>query len=83
VHPGATDTGIGRRLLGKAIAWARDNPRLEKIELHVRSGNARAMHLYESVGFVEEGRLQRRLKLADGGYVDDVVMGLFVDGDGG
>jgi len=82
VHPGATDGGIGRRLLGQAIAWAQANPSVEKIELRVRSGNARAVHLYESLGFEAEGRLRRRLKLADGAYVDDVAMGLFVDGDG-
>jgi len=81
VHPGATDGGIGRRLLGHGIGWARNNPAVKKIELRVRAGNARAMHLYESLGFVEEGRLGRRLKLADGSYVDDVAMGLFVDGD--
>lgn len=81
VHPGATDRGIGRALLGQAIAWAKGNPEIEKIELRVRAGNARAVHLYESFGFMEEGRLRRRLKLADGRYVDDVAMGLFVDGD--
>lgn len=81
VHPGATDAGIGRALLGHAVEWARQNPLVEKIELRVRAGNARAIHLYESLGFVEEGRLSRRLKLADGSYVDDVAMGLFVDGE--
>lgn len=81
VHPGATDAGIGRALLGEAIEWARRNPAVEKIELRVRSGNARALHLYESFGFVAEGRLRRRLKLADRVYLDDIEMGLFVDGD--
>lgn len=80
VHPGATDGGIGRALLGHAIAWANNNPAVEKIELRVRAGNARAIHLYESLGFAVEGRLSRRLKLADGSYVDDVEMRLFVDG---
>ena len=81
VHPGATDRGIGRRMLDHAVAWARENPLVEKIELRVRAGNDRAIHLYESFGFVEEGRLRRRLKLADGTYIDDIEMGLFVEGD--
>lgn len=79
VHPKATDRGIGRRLLEHAIARARHHPALEKIELAVRAGNERAIHLYRSLGFQEEGHIRRRVKLATGGYEDDLVMGLFVD----
>lgn len=77
VHPGCTDRGYGRRLMEHAIEWARRSPEVEKIELKVRATNARAIHLYESLGFVTEGRLARRFKL-EGGYVDDVCMALFV-----
>ncbi len=83
VHPGATDRGIGRQLLVHAIDWAQRNPAVEKIELRVRAGNARALHLYRTLGFEEEGRLRRRLKLADGSYGDDIIMGLLVAGDQG
>jgi RimJ/RimL family protein N-acetyltransferase len=65
-----------------AIAWARNNPEVEKIELHVRSTNPAAIALYESLGFVHEGRKVRRIKLYDG-YADDLCMGLFVDGSEG
>lgn len=82
VHPGHTGRGHGRALMEHAIAWARDNPEVEKIELHVRSTNPAAIALYESLGFAHEGRRVRRIKLSDG-YADDLCMGLFVNGSGG
>lgn len=74
VHPGHTDRGVGRVLMDALLAWARTNDRLEKIELLVRATNARAIHLYQSCGFVEEGRLRRVMKLSSGEYVDDIAM---------
>jgi ribosomal protein S18 acetylase RimI-like enzyme len=82
VHPGHTGRGHGRALMEHAIAWARKQPEVEKIELHVRSTNPAAIALYESLGFVHEGRKVRRIKLYDG-YADDLCMGLFVDGSAG
>lgn len=81
VYPGSRDRGVGRALLESAIDWAKGSVPIEKIELRVRAGNARAIHLYESFGFVEEGRIRRRLKLADGSYADDIAMALFVGGN--
>lgn len=78
VHPGWQGKGIGRALLGQLIDWARDAPAVEKIELHVRSGNTAAQHLYRKLGFEEEGRLTRRVKLGPDLYLDDVLMGLWV-----
>lgn len=46
-------------------------------ELRVRSTNARAIGLYKKLGFVEEGRFRRRLRLEDGTFVDDVAMAYF------
>jgi RimJ/RimL family protein N-acetyltransferase len=78
VHPGRTDRGVGRMLMNDLIAWSRQDPRVEKIELFVRATNVRAIHLYRQCGFVEEGRLNRALKRAtDGVYVDDLMMALF------
>lgn len=79
VHPGHTRRGYGRMLMEHAIEWARWAEGVEKIELHVRSVNIPAIRLYESLGFVVEGVLKRRIKLRQG-YADDVCMGLFVDG---
>ncbi|MFY0534332.1 GNAT family N-acetyltransferase [Nannocystis pusilla] len=51
---------------------------MEKVELHVRSVNARAIELYRSLGFVEEGRKTRRLKIGPNAYFDDIYMALWV-----
>ena len=60
------------------IDWARAHPGIEKFELQVRSSNARAIKLYEGLGFVEEGRKTRRLKYGPNDYQDDVYMALWV-----
>jgi ribosomal protein S18 acetylase RimI-like enzyme len=61
-----------------AIDWARQSDEIEKIELRVRSTNSTAIGLYESLGFVREGELARRIKLRSG-YANDICMALFVD----
>ena len=46
--------GIGSRLLGEIIGFAKENA-FEIIDLNVRSDNAGAIHLYEKFGFVKIG----------------------------
>lgn len=70
--------GLGRALMEELLAWARAHGQIEKVELQVRSSNVRAIGLYESLGFVEEGRKSRRLKVGNGEYLDDVYMALWV-----
>jgi RimJ/RimL family protein N-acetyltransferase len=77
VHPGFTGRGVGRALMTEMLGWARTHPVLEKIELRVRATNARALALYLRSGFVEEGRLRRRVRIDDGVYLDDVAMAWF------
>lgn len=78
VHEGFQRMGLGQRLLSHLIDWARANPRIERIELRVRSANTGAIALYKKLGFAEEGRMIKRLKLGPGSYLDDLVMGLWV-----
>jgi RimJ/RimL family protein N-acetyltransferase len=68
------DQGIGRLLLNALIEWISHQPTLECLELSVFAGNARAIHLYRSVGFEAEGRLRNAVKLADGRYDDLITM---------
>jgi ribosomal protein S18 acetylase RimI-like enzyme len=70
--------GVGTMLLESLLSWARATPHVEKVELRVRASNSRAIGLYRKLGFVEEGRFVRRIKLATGDYVDDLSMGLWV-----
>lgn len=64
--------------MNELLRWARSNPRVEKVELQVRSSNDGAIALYRSLGFVEEGRKTRRLKIGSDEYLDDVYMALWV-----
>jgi len=77
VHPGHTGRGVGSALMRSLLDWARREPAVRKIELLVRAGNERARRLYEKFGFVEEGRLRDRVRLPDGGFVDDITMAWF------
>jgi ribosomal protein S18 acetylase RimI-like enzyme len=78
IHEGAQGMGYGKKLMRELIARATANGKIEKLELHVRSSNERAIALYESLGFQEEGRKIKRLKLAPDHYVDDLYMALWV-----
>jgi ribosomal protein S18 acetylase RimI-like enzyme len=78
VHEGHQRLGVGRALMNELLVWARSNPRVEKVELQVRASNLGAIALYRSLGFVEEGRKTRRLKLGPSEYVDDIYMALWV-----
>lgn len=78
IVPAFRAQGLGRRLVTAAIerAWKAG---IERIELEVFGSNARAMSLYESLGFVHEGVRKRARKL-DGRYDDDVLMAMFAPG---
>lgn len=80
VHPGQTGQGIGTVLMTALLDWVRAHPDVERVELRVRESNAAAVHLYRKCGFTEESRFHRRLKLADGKYLDDIGMTLFAAG---
>lgn len=70
--------GLGKQLLTEMVAWAEQHPLIEKVSLGVFSTNHRAIALYKSMGFVEEGRKMKEFKLNDTEYVDDILMYKFV-----
>ena len=69
--------GLGRRIAEEAIrqAWERG---LERIALVVFASNARAIALYERLGFEHEG-VRRRARKLDGRSDDEVMMALLRD----
>ncbi len=77
VHPGFLGQGIGTSLMRDLMEWANQSPRVKKIELLVRATNARAIHLYSKLGFIEEGRFKNRVRLPDGELVDDIAVAWF------
>ncbi|MBI3271050.1 MAG: GNAT family N-acetyltransferase [Planctomycetes bacterium] len=80
VHPGSRGRGIGRTLMADLLGWAQARPEVGKVELLVRATNDVAIRLYRRCGFVEEGRLRRRLRLPNGEYLDDLTMAWFPEG---
>ncbi len=73
VSPELRGRGIGRALMVAAVAWAERSP-LQKLALAVFADNERAVHLYRSLGFVQEGRRVAEYLLEDGSTRDDVLM---------
>jgi len=65
--------GVGRRMCLAMLEVARQVG-VTKVDLRVREDNARAISLYESVGFRREGVAARGLKIGDR-YFADVIMG--------
>ncbi len=66
--------GIGKLLLESAIQWAA-NAGAHKMALEVWPHNEAAIALYQSVGFVEEGRKMRHYRRLNGELWDSVLMG--------
>lgn len=66
--------GFGRALMQHCLDWARDTPSVEKLGLSVYATNAPAYKMYQSLGFLEEGRRVNEYKMTDGSYRDDVLM---------
>lgn len=69
--------GLGGHLLDTMIAWARGNGVTRRIKLRVHAGNERAIALYRSRGFEEEGVLRRELRVR-GQWVDVRLMALWL-----
>ncbi|WP_372784322.1 N-acetyltransferase family protein [Phenylobacterium sp.] len=75
VRPEFQGRGVGAQLFEALfIEAARLEPKVERIELMCREGNLGAVRLYQRLGFVIEGRFQRRVRLADGTVEDDLAM---------
>ena len=78
VHPDAQGRGIGRALFSALLdTVARERTDIVRVELMTAERNQRAQRLYESVGFVREGRLDRAIRGADGTPEADIPMAWF------
>lgn len=77
VHREWRRSGIGHRLLGVAIEWAKEQERIEWIDLQVIASNAAAVRLYRRAGFAETGLIRDCFRI-DGRQVDYLSMVLQV-----
>jgi len=67
--------GFGGDALRALARWAFRHLNLHRLELSVDPDNAVAIHIYDALGFVEEGR-RREQHFDDGDYHDEIIMGL-------
>ncbi|MEN3034214.1 MAG: UDP-4-amino-4,6-dideoxy-N-acetyl-beta-L-altrosamine N-acetyltransferase [Aquificaceae bacterium] len=66
---------VGKRLLEALLELAFDVLSLHTLKLEVIEGNVRAIELYKSFGFKEEGRL-KEFVFKDGRWLDVILMGI-------
>jgi putative acetyltransferase len=73
VHDDFTGRGIGRRIMAALLDLADNWLGLVRVQLLVNVDNARAIGLYESLGFEREGT-QRASVLRSGRLIDSLMM---------
>ncbi|MFN8575752.1 MAG: GNAT family N-acetyltransferase [Candidatus Sericytochromatia bacterium] len=71
--------GLGYLLLDSLIKWVKQKSELSKINLDVFSSNENAIALYKKVGFIEEGRQSKFIKIKENEFVDNLIMGLEIN----
>jgi RimJ/RimL family protein N-acetyltransferase len=78
MRPGYRGRGYGTEAIELVLGLAFDGIGLHRVELDVLSINARALSLYENIGFAVEGR--RRDAYRDGdGWCDGIMMAMLED----
>ena len=73
----ACDSGLGTAMIDAALCQAKENG-FAQVELGVFEDNPRARHVYEKLGFQEQGRTLRAFRLKDGTYRDEIQMVKFL-----
>ncbi len=66
--------GVGRTMCQEGLRLAKQIG-MTKVNLRVREGNVHAIHLYHSLGFVDEGTTTRAMHI-DGKYYSYLMMGI-------
>jgi RimJ/RimL family protein N-acetyltransferase len=74
VYPEYRGDGIGTLLIQTLFDWVSQHPSIRKVGLAVFSTNENAIKLYKKMGFIEEGRRANEIQIADGKFIDDVIM---------
>ncbi|HEY5825240.1 MAG TPA: N-acetyltransferase [Cyclobacteriaceae bacterium] len=76
VHPQFQGKKIGRTLFTIFLEEVGKNRTdIGKVELFVRESNSKAIQLYQSMGFLIEGRMEMRIKTKEGLFEADIAMG--------
>lgn len=76
IHPDFQGKKLGYRIFKTFLDEITDHrPDILRVELWVRESNLRGQMLYESLGFKVEGRMEKRIRNADGSFEADIPMG--------
>lgn len=70
--------GIGKEVTKAVLAYGFDELNLHRITLSAIATNDRAIHLYASLGFTQEGLLREDV-FREGRYIDVVLMAILED----
>ena len=75
VDPIAQGRGVGRRLFEALLDQVRTaHPEILRVELIASASNRRAISLYTSLGFQQEGEMRGRIRTPEGGFEADIPM---------
>ena len=75
VHPDFQSKKVGRTIFTIFLEEIGVNHTdIGRVELMVRESNTKAIALYQSLGFMIEGRFEMRVKTEDGNYEADIPM---------
>jgi putative acetyltransferase len=75
VRPGYQGEGIGTQIFTALLNIVKEElPEIFRVELIVRESNTKAIALYQSLGFVIEGKLTGRIKNENGRLEADIPM---------
>jgi ribosomal protein S18 acetylase RimI-like enzyme len=76
IHPDFQGKKLGKTLFTIFLEEiGKSHSEIGKVELIVRESNENAIRLFQSRGFLIEGRMEMRVKKADGSYEADIPMG--------
>lgn len=68
--------GFGRKFLAGGLSWMFGHPPTHRVWLTVFEHNARAQHVYRSLGFSQEGKLCEAFRRPDGGRATQHLMSI-------
>jgi len=80
VHRDWRGRGVGTALMQGLIDFARENPRIKRLELSVFHNNPGAIHVYEKLGFQHEG-VRRSAFYKEGQFLDMIFMAIVFEKD--
>jgi ribosomal protein S18 acetylase RimI-like enzyme len=78
VSPDFQGKGVGKQLFRAFLSYIETHRTdIYRVELEARASNAAGIRVYESVGFLLEGRMKNQTRNADGSHEDGVAYAWF------